>query len=49
MINKLNNPVFSKNDLDEASYYVKSGYGFTRFLKKEFLSTQNYDFKNKAA
>ncbi len=24
---KLNNPVFTKRDLDEASYYIKSGYG----------------------
>jgi len=27
MVDKFNNPVFSKNDLDEKSYYVKSGYG----------------------
>lgn len=27
MVEKLNNPVFTKNDLDEKSYYVKSGYG----------------------
>lgn len=27
MVNKLNNPIFAKNDLDEKSYYVKSGYG----------------------
>ncbi|MBN2572073.1 MAG: hypothetical protein JXA68_08095 [Ignavibacteriales bacterium] len=27
MADKLNNPVFTKNDLDEASYYIKSGYG----------------------
>lgn len=27
MVDKLNNPVFTKNDLDEESYYVKSGYG----------------------
>jgi hypothetical protein len=27
MVNKFNNPVFTKNDLDEASYYIKSGYG----------------------
>lgn len=24
---KLNNPVFSRKDMDEASYYIKSGYG----------------------
>jgi hypothetical protein len=27
MVEKLNSSPFSKNDLDEASYYVKSGYG----------------------
>ncbi len=27
MISKLNNAPFAKNDLDEASYYIKSGYG----------------------
>ena len=27
MVEKLNNPTFTKNDLDEKSYYVKSGYG----------------------
>lgn len=27
MVEKLNNAPFSKNDLDEESYYVKSGYG----------------------
>lgn len=27
MVEKFNNPVFTKNDLDEKSYYVKSGYG----------------------
>jgi PBP1b-binding outer membrane lipoprotein LpoB len=27
MTDKLNNSVFNKNDLDEASYYVKSGFG----------------------
>ncbi len=27
MVDKLNNAPFSKNDLDEASYYIKSGYG----------------------
>jgi hypothetical protein len=26
-LKKLNKPVFSKQDMDEASYYVKSGYG----------------------
>lgn len=29
MVAKLNNPPFSKNDLDEKSYYIKSGYGQT--------------------
>ena len=27
MVAKLNDPVFTKNDLDAASYYIKSGYG----------------------
>ena len=27
MVEVLNNPVFTKNDLDEKSYYIKSGYG----------------------
>lgn len=27
MVNKFNNPVFIKKDLDEESYYIKSGYG----------------------
>jgi hypothetical protein len=27
MAAQLNNPVFTKNDLDSASYYIKSGYG----------------------
>lgn len=27
MVEALNNPIFTKNDLDEKSYYIKSGYG----------------------
>jgi len=27
MVDKFNNAVFTKDDLDEASYYIKSGYG----------------------
>ena len=27
MAEKFNNPIFTKNDLDNKSYYVKSGYG----------------------
>lgn len=27
MVEKLNNPSFTKNDLDENSYYIKSGFG----------------------
>jgi hypothetical protein len=27
MAEKLNNPIFTKNDLDDKSYYIKSGYG----------------------
>ncbi|MDD4309858.1 MAG: hypothetical protein PHO32_05715 [Candidatus Cloacimonetes bacterium] len=26
-LNKLNNPVFTRKNMDEASYYIKSGYG----------------------
>ncbi|MEA3295562.1 MAG: hypothetical protein U9Q27_00240, partial [Patescibacteria group bacterium] len=44
MVSKLNNAPFSKNDLDEESYYVKSGYGqsivdeINRESKKKFPS-----------
>lgn len=41
MVDKLNNPVFSKNDLDEASYYVKSGYG------QETVNTINKETRKK--
>ena len=27
MVEKLNNPIFTKKDLDDKSYYIKSGYG----------------------
>lgn len=27
MVDKFNNPIFTKNDLDEKSYYIKSGFG----------------------
>ena len=27
MVEKLNDPPFSRNDLDEESFYIKSGYG----------------------
>jgi hypothetical protein len=27
MVEKLNHPIFTKNDLDKESYYIKSGYG----------------------
>lgn len=27
MLYSLNNPVFTKDDMDEANYYIKSGYG----------------------
>ena len=27
MVEKFNNPIFTKKDLDEKSYYIKSGYG----------------------
>jgi hypothetical protein len=29
MAEKFNNPIFTKNDLDDKSYYIKSGYGQT--------------------
>ncbi|MFA5995419.1 MAG: hypothetical protein WCW27_06760 [Patescibacteria group bacterium] len=29
MAEELNNPIFTKNDLDDKSYYIKSGYGQT--------------------
>jgi len=44
MVSKLNDAPFSKNDLDEESYYVKSGYGqetveeINRESKKKFPS-----------
>ncbi len=44
MVEKLNDAPFSKNDLDEESYYVKAGYGqktvdeINRELKKKFPS-----------
>lgn len=41
MANKFNNPIFSKNDLDEASYYIKSGYG------QETLDAINKESKQK--
>ncbi|HPO55998.1 MAG: hypothetical protein GX452_05630 [Ignavibacteriales bacterium] len=47
----LNNPVFTKNDLDEKSYYVKSGYGqetvdiINRESRKKFPSKSFADLK----
>lgn len=40
-LNKLNNPVASKADIDEPSYYVKSGYG------QETVSTINRECRAK--
>ena len=51
MVKKLNNAPFSKNDLDEESYYVKSGYGqktvdeINRESKKKFSSKSFGDLK----
>jgi len=53
MVEKLNNPVFTKNDLDEESYYVKSGYGqetvnvINRESKKKFPSKSFDDLQLK--
>lgn len=47
----LNNPVFTKNDLDEKSYYVKSGYGqktvdiINRESRKKFPTKSFEDLK----
>lgn len=51
MINKLNNSLFSKNDLDKESYYIKSGYGqktvdeINREVKKKFPSKSFEELK----
>ena len=51
MVVKLNDAPFSKSDLDEESYYVKSGYGqstvdeINRESKKKFLSKSFSDLK----
>ncbi len=51
MVSKLNNAPFSKSDLDEESYYVKSGYGqstvdeINRESKKKFPSKSFGDLK----
>ncbi len=41
MAEKFNNPIFTKNDLDDKSYYIKSGYGQTT------VETINKESKNK--
>lgn len=41
MVEKLNNPIFTKNDLDEKSYYIKSGYG------QETVNTINIETRKK--
>ncbi|MFN0202260.1 MAG: hypothetical protein ACKVTZ_12105 [Bacteroidia bacterium] len=41
MADKFNNPIFSKKDLDEKSYYVKSGYG------QETVNAINQETKKK--
>lgn len=51
MVSKLNNTPFSKSDLDEQSYYVKSGYGqstvdeINRESKKKFPSKSFSDLE----
>jgi len=51
MVEKLNNAPFFKNDLDEESYYIKSGYGqktvddINRESKKKFPSKSFSDLK----
>ncbi len=41
MVDKLNNPVFTKSDLDKESYYIKSGYG------QEMVEAINKESKQK--
>lgn len=51
MAEKFNNPIFTKNDLDDKSYYIKSGYGQTtvdtinKESKKKFPSKSFSDLK----
>jgi hypothetical protein len=51
MVEKFNNPIFTKNDLDDKSYYVKSGYGqntvdvINKETKKKFPSKSFGDLK----
>lgn len=53
MVDKLNSSPFSKNDLDEASYYVKSGFGqetvdiINRESRSKFPSKSFKDLKEK--
>jgi len=46
MVEKLNNSTFTKNDLDDKSYYIKSGYGqeTVNFINKE--SKQKFSSKS---
>ncbi len=41
MVKQLNDPIFTKTDLDEASYYIKSGYG------QQTVATINQESKAK--
>lgn len=41
IVEKLNNPIFTKKDLDEKSYYIKSGYG------QETVNTINIESRYK--
>lgn len=51
MMDKFNNPVFTKKDLDEKSYYIKSGYGqktvklINKESKKKFPKKSFSDLK----
>jgi hypothetical protein len=50
-LNKMNNPVITKNDLDEPSYYIKSGFGqktvdlINRESRKKFPNKSFSDLK----
>jgi hypothetical protein len=49
MVEKLNNPRFSKNDLDENSYYIKSGFGqktITAINQESKLKFPNKSFED---
>lgn len=45
MQDNFNNPIFTKNDLDEESYYVKSGFGQETVTEINFESRQKFPDK----